>query len=66
VTADALEELYTSVHAKIRADPSPAAKKDRGAAFKHTIRANKTKMPYKQRKDRQRAKVEKLRRKGQY
>ena len=65
VTADSMEELYSSVHAAIRADPTPGKKKERGKDFKHTVRANKKKMSYKQRKDRQRAKVEKLRRKGQ-
>ena len=60
-----MEELYSSVHAAIRADPTPGKKKERGKDFKHTVRANKKKMSYKQRKDRQRAKVEKLRRKGQ-
>merc|ERR1712169_100670 len=65
VTADSMEELYSSVHAAIRADPTPGKKKERGKDFKHTVRANKKKMSYKQRKDRQRVKVEKLRRKGQ-
>jgi len=64
ITADGLEALYKKAHAAIRADPSPAKKKDRGANFKHTIKAHRSKMSYKQKQDRVRSKLEKLARKG--
>lgn len=60
IGADALEEMYKGAHASIRADPSPAAKKERGADFKHTVRRNKQKLSYKQRQERIRVKLQKL------
>ena len=60
ISADALEEMYKGAHSAIRADPSPAPKKDRGADFKHTVRRNKKKLPYKQRQERIRVKLQKL------
>lgn len=65
LSADGLEEMYAGAHKAIRADPSPAAKKDRGAK-KHTIVPNKSKMSYKQKKDRQRAKLQKIGRLGNF
>jgi large subunit ribosomal protein L5e len=62
VSADALEEMYKGAHAAIRADPTPGKKKEKPA--KHTIRGNLKKMPYKQRKDRQRSKLAKFGRAG--
>lgn len=60
VTADSLEEMYKGAHSSIRADPLPAPKKDRGAGFKHTVPANPKKLPYEERKERVRAKLQKL------
>jgi len=49
VDAEGIEELYTSVHAAIRADPSPAEKTEFGGDKKFKKRP---KMSYSQRKDR--------------
>eukprot|EP01108_Squamamoeba_japonica_P002137 TRINITY_DN1_c0_g1_i1.p2 TRINITY_DN1_c0_g1~~TRINITY_DN1_c0_g1_i1.p2 ORF type:complete len:295 (+),score=180.60 TRINITY_DN1_c0_g1_i1:120-1004(+) len=62
VTADALEELYSACHAAIRADPSPAAKKERPG--KHTIPPNQRKMSKKQKEQRVAAKLLKKKRGG--
>lgn len=64
VTADALEELYSSAHAAIRADPSPAEKKAKAADFKHTIPPKSRKMSRKQREERVKAKLAKRNRRG--
>jgi len=64
VTADGLEGVYKKAHAAIRADPSPAKKKDRGANFKHTIKPHPAKLTNAQRAERVKAKLEKLSKKG--
>jgi large subunit ribosomal protein L5e len=64
VTADSLEGVYKKAHAAIRADPSPAKKKDRGANFKHTIKAHPAKLTNAQRAERVKAKLAALTKKG--
>lgn len=58
VEPDALEELYTKVHAAIRADPTPAKKERKSPAEKKAWKA--VKLTYEQRKEKLKAKLAKL------
>lgn len=59
VEPDALEDLYTKVHEAIRADPSPADKKERTKPAQ-AKRWNDVKLTYEERKERLKAKLAEL------
>lgn len=56
ISADSLEQMYQSAHDAIRADPSPAAKKERKGEHA-SKKYKKQKLNLKQRKDRVRQKI---------
>jgi large subunit ribosomal protein L5e len=58
INADNLENMYTKAHAAIRANPAPAAKKERTAeAMSASKKFRKARLNLKQRKDRIRQKI---------
>ena len=58
ITAEKMEAMYTKAHEAIRANPAPAAKKERSAEQQHVSKKfRKTPLNLKQRKDRVRQKI---------